>query len=134
MSNMYVDTNLIPDDFNSEDFLKRWSQSNNAAVVMDPTKVINGPTTTTTITGNGLWNQLNTASTNNYPFTDPLEDRVTEIEKQIKHLKLENTLLRLKMLSIEGKFTQDEIANIRKMLMSEDEASVTLANTIIENA
>jgi hypothetical protein len=130
---MYIDTNAVPEDFNAQDFIKKWSQSNKAAVVMDPTKVINGSSTTTT-TGNGFWNQLNTGSANTYPFTDPLEDRVTEIEKQMNHLKLENTLLRLKMLSIEGKFTQDEIANIRKMLMSEDEASKTLANTIIENA
>jgi hypothetical protein len=35
---------------------------------------------------------------------------------------------------MEGKFTQEEVSNIRKMLMSEDEASKTLASTIIENA
>jgi len=35
---------------------------------------------------------------------------------------------------MEGKFTQEEVTNIRKMMMSQDEASVTLANTIIENA
>jgi hypothetical protein len=35
---------------------------------------------------------------------------------------------------MEGKFTQEEVANIRKMIMSEDEASRTLADSIIENA
>jgi hypothetical protein len=35
---------------------------------------------------------------------------------------------------MEGKFNQEEVSNIRKMLMSEDDASVLLANTIIENA
>jgi hypothetical protein len=42
--------------------------------------------------------------------------------------------MRLKILGLEGKFTQEEISNIRKMLMSEDEASRTLADSIIENA
>jgi hypothetical protein len=35
---------------------------------------------------------------------------------------------------MEGKFTQDEVTNIRKMLISEDESSRTLAESIIENA
>jgi hypothetical protein len=35
---------------------------------------------------------------------------------------------------MEGKFTQEEISNIRKMLMSNDEASITVADSIIENA
>jgi hypothetical protein len=42
--------------------------------------------------------------------------------------------MRLKILGIEGKFTQEEMSNIKKMLMSEDEASRTLADSIIENA
>jgi hypothetical protein len=127
---MYIDTKTLPDNFNSEEFIKRWSQSNKALVVMDPTKVINDPITTTT-TGNGLWNQLNTT---NYPFTDLLEDRVSEVEKSIELIRLENKLLRLKILSMEGKFTPEEVTNIQKMLMSEDTASVNLANTVIENA
>lgn len=43
-------------------------------------------------------------------------------------------LLRLKIHALEGKFTQEEVANIRKMIMSEDEGSRTLADSIIENA
>jgi hypothetical protein len=35
---------------------------------------------------------------------------------------------------MEGKFSQEEVINIRKMLISEDEASRTLAESIIENA
>ena len=42
--------------------------------------------------------------------------------------------MRLKLLAIEGKFTQEEVANIRKMIMSEDEAARTLAESIIQNA
>ena len=42
--------------------------------------------------------------------------------------------MRLKILALEGKFTQEEVTNIRKMIMSEDESSRTLADSIIENA
>jgi hypothetical protein len=57
-----------------------------------------------------------------------------EIELRIKKLEIENKFLRLKILSMEGKFSQEEVTNIRKMMMSEDDASVLLATTIIENA
>jgi hypothetical protein len=57
-----------------------------------------------------------------------------EIELRIKKLEIENKFLKLKILSMEGKFSQEEVTNIRKMMMSADEASVLLANTIIENA
>lgn len=56
------------------------------------------------------------------------------LEKKIDRLELDIKLLRLKLLQFEGKFTKDEVTNIRKMLMSEDEASRTLATTIIDNA
>jgi hypothetical protein len=59
---------------------------------------------------------------------------ILELQKQIELIKLDNKLLRLKMLSMEGKFTAEEVTNIRKMLMSNDEASKTLADSIIENA
>jgi hypothetical protein len=129
---MYIDTNSLPEDFNAQDFIEKWKLDSKAAVVMDPTGSLVNPTVTTT-TGNGLWNQINAAG-NTYPFTDPLEDRLKEMEKSIELIRLENKLLRLKIVSMEGKFTQEEVTNIRKMLMSEDEASVNLANTIIENA
>jgi hypothetical protein len=122
---MYIDTNSIPEDFNWGDF--------KAAVVTDPTGSLISPTVTTTA-DNGLWSQITTGSLSNYPFTDPLEDRLKEMEKSIELIRLENKLLRLKIVSMEGKFTQEEVTNIRKMLMSEDEASVNLANTIIENS
>jgi hypothetical protein len=49
-------------------------------------------------------------------------------------LELDNKFLRLQIFGIEGKFTQEEINNIKSMLTSNDEASITLADTIIENA
>jgi cell shape-determining protein MreC len=94
---------------------------------------IQGATITTIDTTTGdLWSQLNTDITN--PWRDVTTDRLNDLEKQIELVKLDNKLLRLKMLSMEGKFTAEEVTNIRKMLMSNDEASKTLADSIIENA
>jgi|688.fasta_scaffold1205242_2 hypothetical protein len=98
----------------------------------------NGTNTDTNILGNtittteGLWSQINVNNTN--PWRDTTTDRLDELEKQIELVRLDNKLLRLKMLSMEGKFTSEEVTNIRKMLMSNDEASKTLADSIIENA
>ena len=68
------------------------------------------------------------------PFNNPWENPIKAIEERLKKLETENKFLRLKILGMEGKFSQDEIKNIRAMLMSNDEASITLANTIIETA
>lgn len=84
-------------------------------------------TTVLPSSGNGLWSQINTTSNS---IRDPYADLYARIDK----LELNEKLLRLKILGLEGKFSQDEIKNIRAMLMSNDEASITLANTIIETA
>lgn len=104
-------------------------------VVMDPTKAINPPYDPTT-TGQGLWSQL-TSTTPPYTgttFEDPFETRLKEMENQMQFVQLELKLSRLKILSLEGKFTQEEVSNIRNMLMAQDESSRTLAESIIENA
>ena len=104
---------------------KAWTEM--GILVTDPTKIINAIPSSSV--NDGLWGQMQPTS-----ITDPFEERLKELENQVELVKLEATLLRLKILSMEGKFTQEEIGNLRKMLMSEDEASKTLANTIIENA
>jgi hypothetical protein len=97
--------------------------------VSDPNKVINTiPGQTVTTTSDGIFTRMNTV------LEDPWVHPLKAIEDRITKLETENKFLRLKILSIEGKFTQEEVTNIRKMLISEDEASRTLANTIIENA
>jgi hypothetical protein len=97
--------------------------------VSDPNKVINTiPGQTMTTTSDGIFSRMNTV------LEDPWVHPLKAIEDKITKLETENKFLRLKILSIEGKFTQEEVTNIRKMLISEDEASRTLANTIIENA
>ena len=82
----------------------------------------------TTITStDGLWSQITENDKNVY------RSPTTLLEKRMDKLELDNKLLRLKILGMEGKFTQEEIINIRKMMMSKDEASKTLAESIIEN-
>jgi hypothetical protein len=86
-------------------------------------------------TGNGIWPHIQLGTGNTYHAgIDPFEDNFVKLEKKIQTLELQYTLLKLKVLGMEGKFTQEEVANIRKMIMSEDEASRTLADSIIENA
>jgi hypothetical protein len=84
-------------------------------------------TTVLPSSGNSLWNQITTA---NNTIRDPYADLYARLDK----LELNEKLLRLKILGLEGKFDKDEVTNIRKMLMSEDEGSRNLAYTIIENA
>lgn len=104
-------------------------------LVNDPTKVINQIPNSITGTGQGLWSQIQQGSTAPYNAgIDPYESKLEALEKKMQTYELQTTLLRLKVLGLEGKFTQEEISNIRKMLMSEDEASRTLADSIIENA
>jgi hypothetical protein len=95
-------------------------------LVNDGSQVIN--TIPGSTTGNGLFSQINTG-----PYSDPWNP-IHQIEERLRKLETENKFLRLKILSIEGKFTQEEVTNIRKMLISEDEASRTLAESIIDNA
>ena len=104
--------------------------------------VINNPYTgalnsSTDISIDNIWQKLQQAShSNTYfdPTSNSYEDNLVKLKKKMQALELQHTLLRLKVLGMEGKFTQEEISNIRKMIMSEDEASRTLAETIIENA
>ncbi len=84
--------------------------------------------TISTTTADGLWSQITADNSNVYKTPTAL------LEERMDKLELDNKLLRLKILGMEGKFTQEEISNIRKMLMSNDEASITVADSIIENA
>jgi hypothetical protein len=102
--------------------------------VPDPNRAINVTPGSTT---DGLFSQINSTGNTylgNAPFNDPWENPMKEIEERIKKLEIDNKFLRLKILSMEGKFTQEEVINIRKMLMAEDESSRTLAESILENA
>lgn len=78
-------------------------------------------------TSNGLWSQIASSNKNVYTSTEVLLNRIEKLE-------LQNKFLSLSILRLEGKFTQEEVNNIKSMLTSNDEASIILADTIIENA
>lgn len=114
-------------DLNDDNFRDAWARAmyQGTQTFTDPGAVV-----TTTMPGSvadGIFSQITKDNRNVYVTTDQL---LTRIEK----LELNEKLLRLKVLGLEGKFTQEEISNIKKMIMSEDEASKTLADSIIENA
>ena len=133
---MYIDPNSLPEDITAQDCINHYKAY--GMLVNDPTKTINTlppNTNTTTTTGNGLWSQIKPTQ---HPYKgsieDPWEKRLRLMEEEMAVVRTELKLSRLKILALEGKFTQEEVANIRKMLMSKDEASITLADTIIDNA
>jgi hypothetical protein len=109
-------------------------QTPNGVVINNP---YTGTLTDTDISIDNIWQKLQQASHSNTYF-DPIpnsyEDNLVKLEKKMQALELQHTLLKLKVLCMEGKFTQEEVTNIRKMIMSEDEASKTLADSIINNA
>jgi hypothetical protein len=130
---MYIDLNSTPPDYDAKQAIEAMrAQQLQGIVVNDPTKSFNTvpglmdkhyQQGSGTIPGNaaGLFGQIN-----NSPYG--------KLEERLNKLELENKFLKLKLLGMEGKFSQDEIKNIRAMLMSNDEASITLAETIIETA
>ena len=97
--------------------------------VMDPTKTMSHVHDTTVYHPpkytQGLWSQMNETTTYN-PSKTMLE--------RMETLELANKLLRVDILVLKNKFTEEEGNNIKAMLTSNDEASVTVAETILENS
>ena len=136
---MLTNTMKTIPDLNDDNFRDAWARAmyQGTQTFTDPGAVV-----TTTMPGSvadGIFSQISTTG-NAYNIEpdplepDPLEVRIVEMEKKMNLVSTQLTLMRLKILSLEGKFTQEEVANIKKMILSEDEASKTLAETIIENA
>jgi hypothetical protein len=122
---MDIDINNTPPNYNAQEAINAMRQQQMQGVVENnPTQVIN----TIPSSGRGIFSQINT-DTHIDPFTS-----LALLEQRMTKLEFDNKCLRLKMLGMEGKFTQEEVTNIRKMLMAEDESSRTLAESIIENA
>jgi hypothetical protein len=130
---------MEPDNFNSlseNDWMEKWHRELNkrpmAIYDPEPPSINNLPHITTLPgnTTNGIWSQITSSS----DALTSMEQRMEEMQKQMEIVQLENKLMKLRMLGIEGKFSQEEVTNIRKMMISEDEAARTLANSIIENA
>jgi len=123
---MYIDTKHLP-DLDSGTFRDAWEK----ALFNQGTKTFTDPgsVVTTTYPGSttdGIWSQINKINT-----YEPIE---ISVEQRITELELKNKLLELRLLVLEGIFTKEESNNIKDMLTSNDEASITLAESIIENA
>lgn len=124
---MLTNTNKTIPHVSDDNFREAWARAmyQGTKPIADPGAVV-----TTTIPGSltdGIWSQMRSDNRDVYVTTGQLLIRIEKLE-------LNEKLLRLKVLGLEGKFTQEEISNIKKMIMSEDEASKTLADSIIENA
>jgi hypothetical protein len=63
-----------------------------------------------------------------------LQETLDALSNEINTLRIENKLMKLDLLAFKGKFDQEEISNIKKMIISEDEAARTLADSIIQNS
>lgn len=128
---------MEPNNFNNwsdNEWMEKWQQELNKrpmVIYNDPDPVLNNlpHVTTPGSTTSGIWSQITSSS----DALISMEQRMEEMQKQMELVQLENKLMKLRMLAIEGKFSQEEVTNIRKMIISEDEAARTLANSIIEN-
>ena len=115
---MYIDTTALPEDFRASEYISQWKKITNAgAIVTDSTK-----------TDQGLWSQISVDDHGVYRSPNMV------MSERIEKLELQNKFLSLSIFMLQGKFTQEEVNNIKSMLTSNDEASITLADTIIENA
>lgn len=122
---------MKPNSNHKYDLMDQLNQiSRTGMYVTDPTKVINIIPTHTSTSNNMFGGVLNNASTD----PDSYEDPIKLIRSRLDKLETQNKFLKLKILEIEGKFSKEEIINLRAMLTSNDEASITLADTIIETA
>jgi hypothetical protein len=124
---MLTNTNKTIPHVSDDTFRDAWEKAmlNRGTITFtDPSSVV-----TTTLPGSttdGIWSQINKINT-----YEPIE---ISGEKRITELELKNKLLELRLLVLEGIFTKEESKNIKDMLTSNDEASITLAESIIENA
>jgi|688.fasta_scaffold1301556_2 hypothetical protein len=121
---MYIDTAQLPEEFRSSEYISQWKKLTSQGVVNDPTKNMS---TVPGITAQGLWSQISTHNQSVY------RDSTTIMSERIDALELQNKFLSLSIFMLQGKFNQEEVDNIKDMLTSNDEASITLADTIIES-
>jgi hypothetical protein len=95
-------------------------------LIADPTKSISSITSTST----GPFTTSSSANSTSMLYEveiQYLKDRVTRLERQLD-------MSNIAILAALQKFTKEECDNIRKMLESNDPASVELAKTIIEES
>lgn len=91
------------------------------------TTVYNAPPVTPASYAQGIWSQMNQKAT----YFDPNAQHKSVLQR-MDELELANKLLRVEIQVLKGKFTEEEGNNIKAMLTSNDEASITVAETILE--
>lgn len=132
------DLNSTPESLDPKELINMMRQQKIMPIVVaDPTKtmvdhihdttVYNAPPVTPASYAQGMWSQMNEETT----YYDP-KNRHKTISQRLDELELANKLLRVEIQVLKGKFTEEEGNNIKAMLTSNDEASITVAETILE--
>ena len=129
---MFQNTNTTIPHVNDDTFRDAWAKAMHQGTIKNSPGVT--ITSNSTGTSNGLWNQINSTGSVYNIEPDPFEIRMIELEKNMELVQTELSLMQLRLLLAENKFSKQEIDNMRDMILSKDEASITLAKTIIENA
>lgn len=93
------------------------------------TTVYNAPPVTPASYAQGMWSQITQTNT----YYDPKTQHKSLLQR-MDELELANKLLKLDIQVLKGKFTEEEGNNIKAMLTSNDESSITVADLILENA
>lgn len=119
-NNTVIDLNSLPETLDPKKLIAMMKQHGTMPIYTNDTNPYVGGV------GQGIFSQIKN-SKNSYEPTKSTWELIEEI-------KLENKILHIKILVLEGVFTKEEGNNIKAMLTSNDEASITLAETILENA
>jgi len=117
-NNTIIDLNSLPETWDPKELIAMMKQQKTMPIYTTDTNTYVGGT------HQGVWSQIEDSSKSPFRSTWDL----------IEEIKLENKILGIRLLVLEGVFTKEEGDNIKAMLTSNDEASVTLAETILENA
>lgn len=124
--NIVLDLNSIPDPLDPKELINMMRQ--HPAIPIDST-VYNSSTVTPASYAQGMWSQITQTNT----YYDP-KNRHKTISQRLDELELANRLLKVEIQVLKGKFTEEEGNNIKAMLTSNDESSITVAELILENA
>lgn len=118
------DLNSTPEPLDPKELINMMRQ--HPAIPIDST-VYNSSTVTPASYAQGIWSQINEKTT----YFDPNAQHKSVLQR-MDELELANKLLRVEIQVLKGKFTEEEGNNIKAMLTSNDEASITVAETILE--
>jgi predicted CopG family antitoxin len=115
-------------NISSSNNLNILTNSSSKAIIGESKIILSDPSDTfDTLSSHSVWDTITSKGVSLKETLDALSDEINTLRK-------ENKLMKLDLLALKGTFNQEEISNIKKMIMSEDEAARTLADSIIQNA